>query len=154
MWRQKPRSNRPKRSAGTLHRGSRMKCNGCFSTAAAAAWVVKRLSVSVNMNLLSLHKGDVHGNHHHGHMPSHCMEQGQAHRPEISAEAERDLGNPDSVAARMSNARTGVIQPGDRQQITRLRFGQSSRSRCNTGYACDFARDRYAEEDATAGQVP
>jgi len=24
--------------------------------------------------------------------------------------------------------RTGVIQPGDRQQITRLRFGQSSRS--------------------------
>src|SRR5205814_7310183 len=60
--------------------------------------VVKRLSVSVNMNLLSLHKGDVPGNHHHGHMPSHCMEQGQAHRPEISAEAERDLGNPDSVA--------------------------------------------------------
>ena len=33
-----PRSNRPKRSAGTLHRGSRMKCNGCFSTAATAAW--------------------------------------------------------------------------------------------------------------------
>jgi hypothetical protein len=27
------------------------------------------------------------------------MEQGQAHRPEISAEAERDLGDPDSVAA-------------------------------------------------------
>jgi len=30
-------------------------------------------------------------------MPSRCMEQGQAHRSEISAEAARDLGNPDSV---------------------------------------------------------
>jgi hypothetical protein len=54
---------------------------------------------------------------------------------------------------RMSNARTGVIQPGDRQQVTRLRSGQPSRSRCNTGYACSFARDRYAEEDETASSV-
>src|SRR4051812_36498905 len=47
----------------------------------------------------------------------------------------------------------GVIQPGDRQQVTRLRSGQPSRSRYNAGHACSFARSRCAEEDATAGSV-
>src|SRR4051812_37217581 len=105
------------------------------------------------MNLLSSHKGDLHGSQHEQRDSPHRMEQGQAHRPEISAEAEGDLGNQDSAATRMSNARTGVIQPRDRQQVTRLRSGQPSRSRYNAGHACSFARDRDAEEDATAGSV-
>jgi len=68
-----------------------------------------------------------------GHMPSHCMDQWRAHRPEISAEAERDLGTPDTVAARMSNARTGVIQPDDRQQVTRCgAIRSASLSRCDS----------------------
>src|SRR5947207_2335831 len=103
------------------------------------------------MILLS-HEGDVDGNHHRDHVPSHCMEQGQAHRPEIAAEAERDLGDQDPAAARMSNARTGVVQLATDSKLRGCDL-VSLRVHDVTHGTRVASRDGYAEEDATAGSV-
>ncbi len=81
------------------------------------------------------------------------VEQREADRPEAPAEAEGDLGHPDSTATRSSNPGTCVVQPRHRQQVARLRFGRASRSRCGPGQSCRRARDCHAEEDAAAGAI-
>ena len=66
-------------------------------------WVDKRPSTGINMKLLSLNKGAIHGYRHEDHWTRHTVEQGQAARPEAPAEAEGDLGHPDSTATGSSS---------------------------------------------------
>src|SRR5206468_2585600 len=60
--------------------------------------VVNRPLGGMNMKLLSLNKGAVHGYRNEVRRACSTLEQGQAPRAEAAAEAERDLGYPDSPA--------------------------------------------------------
>src|SRR5438552_16158337 len=68
--------------------------------------VEKRPSVETNMRLLSPNKGATHGCVNEDHRTRYAVEQRRAARPEATAEAEGDLGYPDSVTA-------GIIEPGN-----------------------------------------
>src|SRR5664279_3614251 len=92
--------------------------------------VVKRPSSSINIRLLSLNRGAVHGYRRKDGSACRTVEQRQAARSETPTEAERDLGHPDSVATREARPRTRVVQPCYRQQVTRLRSGWPARPRC------------------------
>jgi hypothetical protein len=64
--------------------------------------------------------GVSHGsNREHRHCPS-ALKQGKNRRPEDAFQAQRDLGNSCSTAARRSAARTRPVQLGHRQQTSSL----------------------------------
>src|SRR6185437_2924614 len=63
-----------------------------------------------------------------------------------AAEAEGDLGDPNSATTGASSPGTCAIQSRDRQQAARVRSGGASRPRCSPGQSCRHSRDCYAEE--------
>jgi hypothetical protein len=62
--------------------------------------VDKRPSDGINMNLLSLSRGAVHGYRNESRWAFHPLEQGQVARAEATTEAKGDLGYQDSPATR------------------------------------------------------
>jgi hypothetical protein len=69
------------------------------------------------------------------------------------SEVERDLGHPDSTAARSSDPRTRIVQPRHRQQAARVRSGRASRPRCHARQSGCAAGDCHAKEDSAPGPV-
>src|SRR6266550_9463657 len=111
-------------------------------------WVVKRPSAEINMKLLSLNKGAIHGYRRKNRRTCNTMEQREAARSKASTEVERNLGHQDSIATRSSKPRARIVQSRDRQQGTRVRFSRAPCARCGTGQSHCSPRDRHAEENA------
>src|SRR5579864_6132309 len=116
-------------------------------------WVDKRPSTGINMTLLFLNEGAGDGYRPEYRCACYAVEQGQAARPKAAAEAEGDLGDPNSAATGSSSPGACAVQPRHRQQAARVRSRGASRPRCGPGQSCRHPRDRYAEEDATAGAI-
>src|SRR2546430_16755477 len=93
--------------------------------------VVKRPSVETNMRLLSPNKGATHGCVDEDYWARYAVEHRQAARSEATAEAEGNLGHPDSVATWSSSPGARIVQPCHRQQVARMRSGCASRPRCS-----------------------
>src|SRR5665213_2014379 len=91
-------------------------------------WVVLRPSTRINMKLHLLNNGATHGYRHEERRARSTLEQRQATRSEAPAEAERDLGHPDSPAIGEANPGAGTVQPRHRQQVARLRSGWTPRA--------------------------
>jgi len=71
--------------------------------------VVKRPSIGINMGRLFLKRGAVHGCRCQDGWACSTVEQGQATRSEAALEAERDLGDPGSLATRKTSPRLALF---------------------------------------------
>src|SRR5204863_8231443 len=115
--------------------------------------VVKRPSAEINVKLLSLNKGAIHGYRRKNRRTCKTMEQREAARSKASTEVERNLDHQDSIATRSSKPRARVVQSRDRQQVTRVRFSRAPCARRGTRQSHCSARDCHAEKDPTTGSV-
>src|SRR6185437_10986663 len=98
------------------------------------------------MTLLFLNEGAGDGYRPEYRCACYAVEQGQAARPKAAAEAEGDLGDPNSAATGSSSPGACAVQPRHRQQAARVRFRRTSRPRCGPGQSCRHPRDCYAEK--------
>src|SRR5579864_8719654 len=74
-------------------------------------WVDKRPSTGINMTLLFLNEGAGDGYRPEYRCACYAVEQGQAARPKAAAEAEGDLGDPNSAATGSSSPGACAVQP-------------------------------------------